>query len=254
MNLDAFQWGRRAAHEPGFVREIIAGSKLPEVGLATTLEEIITKRAEFLAAYQNEAYGAVYKTRLQKLIEAERRVFATSTKLSETAARSLFKLMAIKDEYEVARLYSNGAFAAQLSETFSSYDRLEFHLAPPAFSRKNAKGHLVKQRFGHWMLWAFGMLAKLKTLRGTPLDVFGYSSERRMERGLIAEFESDLEFAVTHLNSQNHADIAALLALPMSIRGYGHVKHDNAEKAQLQRRHLLEKLENPLPAMALAAE
>jgi indolepyruvate ferredoxin oxidoreductase len=254
MNIDAFQWGRRAAHEPDFVRAMIAEAQTPKAALSTSLDEIIAKRAAFLSDYQNAAYAALYIERLEAITVAEARVHPGSTALTETAARSLFKLMAVKDEYEVARLYTNGAFAVQLGETFSSYDKLEFHLAPPVFSSKNAKGHMIKRRFGGWMLKAFGILAQLKILRGTVFDVFGYSAERRMERGLSAAFELDLALAVERLTADNFDDIKALLALPMDIRGYGHVKHANVEKAKTLRRQLLEGLSEQTEPLAVAAE
>jgi indolepyruvate ferredoxin oxidoreductase len=254
MNVDAFQWGRRAAHEPDFVRAMVAKAQVPKAALATSLDDIISKRAAFLSDYQNAAYSAHYMQRLEAIKVAEAKVLPGSTALTETAARSLFKLMAIKDEYEVARLYTNGAFAAQLGDTFASYERLEFHLAPPAFSSKNAKGQMMKRRFGPWMLKAFGVLAQLKFLRGTAFDMFGYSAERRMERGLITAFEQDLAFAVERLNADNFDDIKALLALPMDIRGYGHVKHANMEKSKVQNSQLMAKIMERRPVLAVAAE
>ena len=254
MNVDAFQWGRRAAHEPEFVRGLLAKVVAPKAALASILQDIIEKRAAFLTDYQNAEYAAQYVRLLEGIKNAEASITPGSTNLTETAARSLFKLMAIKDEYEVARLYTNGAFAAQLNETFASYERLEFHLAPPAFSRQNAKGELMKRRFGPWMLKAFGLLAKLKGLRGTAFDLFGYSAERRMERGLVSAFEQDLAFAIARLKVENHSEMVALLALPMDIRGYGHVKHANAEKAKLQHSALVAKITAPQPAFAVAAE
>jgi indolepyruvate ferredoxin oxidoreductase len=254
MNVDAFQWGRRAAHEPDFVRAMVAKAQTPKAAFAAALDEIIAKRAAFLMDYQNAAYGARYVEKLAGIKAAEAAIIPGSIALTETAARSLFKLMAIKDEYEVARLYTNGAFAAQLGEAFSSYDRLEFHLAPPAFSPKNAKGQMIKRRFGPWMLKAFGVLAKFKFLRGTAIDVFGYSAERRMERGLITAFVQDLAFATERLNSVNFADINVFLALPMEIRGFGHVKHANVEKIKDQHASLAAKIMEPKSAFAVAAE
>ena len=137
---------------------------------------------------------------------------------------------------------------------FASYDRLEFHLAPPAFSRRNAKGELLKRSFGPWMIKAFGLLAKLKNLRGTMFDVFGYGAERRMERGLIAAYENDLAFAAAGLTTENFAEVTALLALPMEIRGFGHVKHTNFEKAKAEHGQLVERIRAPKPEFAIAAE
>ena len=254
MNVDAFHWGRRAAHEPEFVQAMIEKAQNPKAVLASTLDDVIAKREAFLTAYQNAGYGARFVQTLAGIKAAETKLLPGSTALTDTAARSLFKLMAIKDEYEVARLYTNGAFAAQLADTFSSYERLEFHLAPPAVSQKNAKGHMVKRRFGPWMLKAFALLARFKNLRGTKLDIFGYSAERRMERNLIEAFELDLIFAAEHLKPETAADLKSLLALPMDIRGYGHVKHANVKKVQTTRAELLAKLKTVKPAFAEAAE
>ena len=254
MNVDAFQWGRRAAHEPDFVQGMVDKARVAPPALATSLDDIIAKRAAFLTAYQNADYAARYKNLLEPVLAAEKNALGSSTLVSEAAARSLFKLMAIKDEYEVARLYTNGAFVAQLGEAFASYERLEFHLAPPAFSRKNAKGQLVKRRFGAWMLNAFGVLARFKVLRGTPFDVFGYSAERSMERGLITAYEQDLAFAAERLDPTHQADITELLSLPMEIRGFGHVKHANLEKTQIKRSHLMAKIAGEAQDLAIAAE
>ncbi|MGL4404494.1 MAG: DUF6537 domain-containing protein, partial [Notoacmeibacter sp.] len=162
--------------------------------------------------------------------------------------------MAFKDEYEVARLYTNGAFSAQLSETFSSYERLEFHLAPPVFSRKNAQGHMIKRRFGPWMLNAFKLLARFKSLRGTWLDVFGYSAERKMERQLIAGYEDDLAFAAKRLTLENQAQLNELLALPFEIRGFGHVKHQNVTQTKMRHEALMNELKQPINEFVVAAE
>src|SRR5690606_26066747 len=119
---------------------------------------------------------------------AEDRAAPGSTAVSEAAAKSLFRLMAVKDEYEVARLYTDGSFKRQLASQFQSYDRLEFHLAPPILGRRDADGKPRKSTFGPWMMKGFRLLAALKGLRGTALDVFGYSAERRAERALLADY------------------------------------------------------------------
>ncbi|MBP0438213.1 indolepyruvate ferredoxin oxidoreductase family protein [Tianweitania sediminis] len=256
MNIAAFRWGRRAACDPAFVRDLAdkrtAGSSEP--ALALTLAEIVERRAAFLVGYQNEAYARRYKDRVAQLAAAEDRVAPNSTVVAEAAARSLFKLMAIKDEYEVARLYTDGSFARQLSNQFSSYDRLEFHLAPPILGRRDAAGRAKKSSFGPWMLRGFNVLARLKRLRGTPLDPFGYMAERRMERTLLADFEADLDLIEAQLAPGRIEAAAALASLPLTIRGFGHVKHANAEKAQAERLRLRERLQAALPVQLEAAE
>ena len=139
--------------------------------------------------------------------------------------RSLHKLMAYKDEYEVARLYSDGSFRERLAAQFEGDYRLQFHLAPPLLAERDARtGHLKKRVFGSWMLPAFALLARLKFLRGTAFDVFGYSNERRTERRLVGEYEAVIEELLSGLDRDNHAIAVAIARLPLGIRGYGHIK------------------------------
>jgi len=132
--------------------------------------------------------------------------------------------MAYKDEYEVARLYTDGAFRQKLAEQFEGDFTLRFHLAPPLLAKKNAQGELVKQTYGPWMMKAFGLLARLKGLRGTAFDVFGYTEERRTERVLIGEYQDAVEELIAGLGAQNHALAVQVAALPEGIKGFGHVK------------------------------
>jgi indolepyruvate ferredoxin oxidoreductase len=241
MNVSAFRWGRRAGHAPDFVRELVddAGPKTVDRQFSTTLDEIVEKRVAFLRGYQNAAYAKRYADKVGQMREAEEKAKRGSTVLSEAVARNLFKLMAIKDEYEVARLYTDGSFAAQLSSTFSSYDRLEFHLAPPLLNRRDENGRLRKSTFGPWMMKGFRLLAGLKGLRGTMFDIFGHTAERRMERRLLAQYEDDLAMVGTRLNAANIEAAAALLSVPSLIRGFGHVKAENAGRAEAERERLI---------------
>ncbi|WP_127599214.1 indolepyruvate ferredoxin oxidoreductase family protein [Nitratireductor alexandrii] len=241
MNVDAFRWGRRAAHEPAFVRELIgrAGAAASAEKPADTLDEIVSRRAAFLAAYQDRAYGERYRRRVAAVQAKEAETVPGSSVVTEAVARNLFKLMAVKDEYEVARLYTDGSFARQLSAEFESYDRLEFHLAPPIMGRKGADGRPKKTVFGPWMMRAFRLLAAMKGLRGTRLDLFGYSQERRMERRLLAEYEADLDMVLSGLTPERAEAAAALASLPQIVKGYGHVKDANARKAAEERTRLL---------------
>ncbi|PSM17531.1 indolepyruvate ferredoxin oxidoreductase family protein [Nitratireductor sp. StC3] len=241
MNVDAFRWGRRAAHEPAFVRELIgrAGAAASAEKPADTLDEIVSRRAAFLAAYQDRAYGERYCRRVAAVQAKEAETVPGSSVVTEAVARNLFKLMAVKDEYEVARLYTDGSFARQLSAEFESYDRLEFHLAPPIMGRKGADGRPKKTVFGPWMMRAFRLLAAMKGLRGTRLDLFGYSQERRMERRLLAEYEADLDMVLSGLTPERAEAAAALASLPQIVKGYGHVKDANARKAAEERTRLL---------------
>ena len=243
MNLAAFRWGRRAAHEPEFVRARVAAatSGQSERTLAATLDEIVTTRSAFLAAYQNRAYAQRYERQVAAVRAAEEKARPGSTVLAETVARNLFKAMAIKDEYEVARLYTDGSFARQVSAQFESVERLEFHLAPPILGRTGTDGKPAKSSFGPWMMTGFRFLAGLKGLRGTMFDVFGRTQERRMERRLLAEYEQDIAMILDRLTPERFDAACALAAIPSLVRGFGHVKAANAERAAAERMRLLER-------------
>jgi len=169
-------------------------------------------------------------------------------------ARNLFRLMAIKDEYEVARLYSDGSFARQLASQFESWDSLEFHLAPPILGRKAPDGKARKSRFGPWMMKGFAVLAAMKGLRGGVLDVFGYTAERRMERRLLAEYEADLDLIRAALAPDRIAAAAALASAPALIRGFGHVKDESVRKARAERERQVKRLAAPTAPVLKAAE
>ncbi|MCR5856105.1 indolepyruvate ferredoxin oxidoreductase family protein [Mesorhizobium sp. J428] len=246
MNVAAFRWGRRAAHDPETVRKLVQSVQgAVAAPLAQTLDEIVAKRVEFLTAYQNAAYARRYAERIDRLRKAEAAAVAGSTAVTETAARNLFKLMAIKDEYEVARLYTDGSFRKQLASQFQDFDRLEFHLAPPILGRKGADGLPRKSSFGPWMMKGFGVLAAFKGLRGTAFDIFGYTAERKMERRLIADYEADLDLIEKHLSPPSVDAAVALASVPALIRGYGHVKMRNVEKARGERARLVDRLVSP---------
>ena len=158
-------------------------------------------------------------------------------------ARNFFKLMAYKDEYEVARLYSSGEFAQRLTEAFDGDFRLRFHLAPPLFARRNARGELVKSEYGPWVMTAFRWLARLRRLRGRALDPFGRTEERRAERRLVPEYESTLAGIVSRLGAANHALAVQVASVPEQIRGFGHVKAKSLQAAREARAQLLGRLE-----------
>lgn len=244
MNVSAFRWGRRAAHQPDFVRGLVVqpDTAAQNAAVAETLDDIIARRVAFLTGYQNAAYAKRYADRLAALRRAEASAVPGSTAVTEAAARNLFKLMAVKDEYEVARLYTDGSFAAELGKQFQSYDKLEFHLAPPIMGRRGKDGKPRKSSFGPWMMKGFRLLAAMKGLRGTVFDVFCYSTERRMERQLLAQYEADLELVAGALAPGKVEAAAALASVPALIRGYGHVRQASAEKAAGERLRLLDRL------------
>ncbi len=254
MNVSAFRWGRRAAHDPDHVRGLVDGATSSGRTLETTLEGIVEKRAAFLVQYQNAAYAARYKAQVDRVAAAETSVSGKPGPLSDAVARYLFKLMAVKDEYEVARLYADGSFQRQLNAQFSGYDRLEFHLAPPVLGRKDTQGHPRKTSFGPWMMRAFKVLAGLRGLRGTVFDVFGYASERRMERALVQTYLGDIDTVLTTLSPAKIASAAALLAWPEKVRGYGHIKQNSIHTIQSQRMNLANEITQDNRFSRIAAE
>ena len=165
--------------------------------------------------------------------------------LTETVARYLFKLMAYKDEYEVARLHTDRTFLDRVNGMFEGDFKLNYHLAPPVIAKKNAKGELQKQKFGPAMLTGFRFLAKLKGLRGTALDIFGRTEERKTERALIGEYRATLEEVIAGLTATNHATALELASLPEQIRGYGHVKDRNLAAARSRWAELLVRWRDP---------
>ena len=236
-NKRSFLWGRRAAVDLKKVERIATPAQAIVVQMPQSLESVIKKRVDFLTGYQDSAYASQYEQLVAKVRAAETAA-GLGNKLSTAVAKYYFKLMAYKDEYEVARLYTDGRFVEQLKTQFEGDFSLKFHLAPPLLAKKDGKGHLVKAQFGSWMWSAFKVLAKLKGLRGGAFDIFGYTEERKMERALIVEYREMIEALLAGLNADNHATAVALANLPEQIRGFGHVKEANvatfrAEKARL---------------------
>ncbi|MBL8588841.1 MAG: indolepyruvate ferredoxin oxidoreductase family protein, partial [Methylobacteriaceae bacterium] len=202
----------------------------------------------------NAAYAERYRAAVARIAEAEKRLAPGKAGLAEAAARYLFKLMAIKDEYEVARLYTDGSFARQLAATFEGDLKLEYQMAPPILGRRDpATGAPAKSSFGPWLTPAMRVLARLKGLRGTPLDLFGRTHERRMERQLLADYEARLSEIERGLTPEKHGVALALLSLPEKIRGFGHVKARHVEAARAEEATLMERWRAPAAA-PLAAE
>jgi indolepyruvate ferredoxin oxidoreductase len=217
------------------------------------LDEVIERRVALLTAYQDAGYARRYKSLVDRVRKAEAGKVPGSTGLTEAVARYYAKLLAYKDEYEVARLYSDPAFMQKIAGMFEGDYRLKFHLAPPILSRPDpVTGEAKKREFGPWMMKAFGALAKLKFLRGTAFDVFGHTAERRSERQLIADYEKTVEELVASLTRENHATAVAIAAIPEEIRGFGHVKARHLAAAKKKEGELLATLRNPRPAAKAA--
>ncbi|MCD8566428.1 MAG: indolepyruvate ferredoxin oxidoreductase family protein [Alphaproteobacteria bacterium] len=249
-NIKAFNYGRLAAHDPETIHALadaVRGDARDEV-ISNTLEQIIERRADHLTSYQNKTLATRYKALVERVRLAEGKVASNSTALAEAAAKYYHKLLAYKDEYEVARLYTDGTFLKELNAQFSGDFKLQFHMAPPILETKDpATGRPKKRTFGPWMLKTLSVLAKFKSLRGTPFDIFGYNPERKLERALIKEYEETVDLALQKLDSGNHALCIELLSVPEQIKGYGPVKMGNIQKAKALRESLLQKLENPAP-------
>ena len=206
------------------------------------LDELIAHRAGELARYQHQAYADRYLQRIEAVRAAEAPL--GSETLTRAAAVNLFRLMAIKDEYEVARLYSDGRFAAALGKTLTG-GKAKVLLAPPMLSPKDDKGRPRKMAFGSWMLrWGFPTLAKLKSLRGGPLDLFAHTAERRAERKLLADYEATLGKLIAGLTMERLPLAVKIASVPDQIRGFGHVKDAAIEKAAAEQAKLWAQWEN----------
>jgi indolepyruvate ferredoxin oxidoreductase len=236
-NKTAFEWGRRAAHDPAAVQKLLNPGQVVAFSprQKQSLDAMVQHRVDFLTAYQDAAYATRYQQLVQKVRTAEQALGAgDKLPLSEAVARYLFKIMAYKDEYEVARLHTDPAFAAKVNAMFEGDYTLRYHLAPPLLSAKNDKGELRKTAFGPWVRTAFKVLAPLKVLRGGALDVFGYSEERRQERALILEYVQAIESMLPSLALSNRDAAAAFARVPEHIRGFGHVKARHLAAARVQ--------------------
>jgi len=238
-NKAAFEWGRRCAHDLAAVQALFKAQQVIQFVKRPSLADTITTRVEFLTGYQDAAYAAQYKAFVEK-VQAAEAPLGGGTALSEAVARYLFKLMAYKDEYEVARLHTDPAFTARIADMFEGDYKLVHHLAPPLTAKKNEKGELVKRPFGPWMRSAFGLLAKMKGLRGGALDIFGRTEERKMERALIGEYRASIEELLKTLNAGNRALAVDIARIPEEIRGYGHVKERHLAAARTKWQKLLQ--------------
>ncbi len=247
FNQQAFLWGRRAAHDWDAVTQIAQLEQEPAAP-AQGLDETIEWRADYLTRYQNIAYADQYREFVGEVRCTERRLMGSrhgepgESQLGIAVARCLFKLMAYKDEYEVARLYSNGDFLAKLNHQFEGDFKLRFHLAVPWLSKRDkATGHLVKRTWPQWTMSLMSVLAKLKGLRGTRWDIFGYTRDRRMERQLINDYRGTIRHLLEDLSRENYATAVEIAALPDTIRGFGYIKAVSAEAARHQREQLLDR-------------
>jgi indolepyruvate ferredoxin oxidoreductase len=259
MNHAAFRWGRRAAVDLASVEALARpapDARDPVRTLSTSFDEIIARRVEFLTAYQNAAYAARYRRRVDAARAAEIARTPGKNGVAEAVARYLFKLMAYKDEYEVARLFADPSFLRQVrNEVDGDNLRFTFHLAPPLLARRNkVTGEPRKMSFGPWMLTVYKLLAKLKSLRGTALDPFGYTAERKIERQSVRDYETLLDELIARLSPENHYLAVGLAAIPEKIRGFGHVKLRHLAAAKADEATLLEQFRAGSAPLLKAAE
>ncbi len=260
MNQAAFMWGRRSCVDLNFVERLLdpEGDE-DNVKLDVhqsdedDFDSLLDKRHEFLIDYQNQNYADKYRNFVRQLVGAERDKFGGS-KVSQAVARYYFKLLAYKDEYEVARLHSSDDFKRKIDDQFEGKYTLRFHLAPPLFSKHDPEtGHLIKKEFGPWVMKVFKLLSKMKFLRGTRFDPFGYTQERRTERMLILEYEQTIKEVFLSLTKDNYDLAIEIASLPEAIRGYGHVKEENIRKTKDQEKVLLESYRRKSGAIKKAA-
>jgi indolepyruvate ferredoxin oxidoreductase len=255
---ESSEWGANAApRNPGNESELrglpegasgggdIAFLPLDDLRLSRSLDELIARRAAFLTDYQDAAYASRYTDLVAKVRSAEAIKAPGSNALTEAVARYFFKLMAYKDEYEVARLYTSGDFQRRLQQQFDGDYEVHFHLAPPLFAKKDAHGRLMKKEYGPWMFKAFGLLAKLRFLRGGTFDVFGYTEERKGERQLIADYGRTVDELLGALDGDRLGLAVEIASIPEHIRGYGHVKEKHQHAAKAREAELLGLWRNP---------
>jgi indolepyruvate ferredoxin oxidoreductase len=240
-NKQAFDWGRRAALDPELLRRAPDAQPIRFLP-RPSLESRIEKRKAFLSSYQNAQYAETYTEFVARVQSAEQ-ALGQGLRLTEAVMRGLFKLMAYKDEYEVARLHTDREFLDQIARDFEPGYRIAHYLAPPLLSRRNLRGELIKRRFGPWVRPLMSMLAALRFLRGSPLDVFGYTEERRAERALIAQYRDCIESLLSDLSAENLELAIQIAAIPDSIRGYGHVKERHLQTARGQWTSLMQQWE-----------
>ncbi|MBT6033360.1 MAG: indolepyruvate ferredoxin oxidoreductase family protein [Kordiimonadaceae bacterium] len=240
QNKKTFACGRIAAHDMAGLKEFVKPltNAALHADISTTTADIVQKRVKMLTEYQDQAYSERYLALLNKVSSFD------SGEIYVAVAKSYYKLLAIKDEYEVARLYTNGEFKQKLDAQFTGNYKLKFHMAPPIFEKKNSStGETEKREFGPWMMSALKMIARFKFLRATAFDIFAYSAERKMERHLITEYEEIVEIVLDKLNKDNYQLCLEILALPMSYNGYGHVKEKNIKLAKNTLITLLDELD-----------
>jgi indolepyruvate ferredoxin oxidoreductase len=248
-NQRVFKIGRLMAHDPDAVKTLLEqGATTPEWEvLSATTDELISRREADLVAYQSKSYAKKFTKLIDKVREAEAKLAGDSDEITQAAARYLYKLMAYKDELEVARLYTDGTWANEVKENFSGDYKIKFHMAPPLISKRDPiTGQLKKREFGEWMLSALKVASKFKRLRHTPLNPFGYSSERKEDKALLKQYKAVLNQIITGLTEENKEVALEMARVPEFVRGYGHVRTESVEVAEGRWKTLDDHFKNPM--------
>lgn len=243
QNLRMLQWGRLCAHDPQVAADLLKDREDPDAPkpyMDKTLSEILGHRTGLLTDYQNAAYAGKYAALVERVRAAETAMGATGDKLAKAVAHNYAKLLAYKDEYEVARLHSSAQALARVKARFGQDAQMAIYMSPPLFARRDkTTGEPKKYKFGPWILPVLGVLKHFKSLRGTMFDPFGHTTDRKMERSLIKDYEADIEVLLSCLNPQNHKQAVAIARIPEDIRGFGHVKEAQKAAAYQRRASLL---------------
>jgi len=254
-SLDTFRWGRTAAFDIK-AAEAAAAPAMPvveDLPIAPTLAYIVARRSNELVKYQDQAYAERYQQLVARVEQVEKEKGKGLTGLAEAVARNYYKLLAYKDEYEVARLYTDPAFMEKIRAQFGGDYSLRFHMAPPLFARPDpVTGKIEKSEFGPWMMKAFGLLAKLKGLRGGAFDIFGYTEERKTERQLILDYEKTVADLLDGLTTENHPTAILIASVPEHIRGFGRIMEEQLASAKAREVGLLAEFQNPTPHVSAA--
>jgi len=236
-NLTALDWGRRAALDLDAVLRQSSPAQVvrwvkPD---KEAIETLIARRSTDLVAYQNKAYAARFEALVRQVQQAEQQALPGSEQLTRTVLTQAYRLMAFKDEYEVARLYTDGRFEKQLRAQFEGNTRLTFHLAPPLLAERDpTTGHLKKRAYGPWVLSVMRLLTRFKGLRGGWLDPFGRTTERRLERSLAQMYPAMIEALLPGLTADKHAAAVKLAGIGAEVRGFGHIKERQLRQAAWQ--------------------
>jgi indolepyruvate ferredoxin oxidoreductase len=242
-NQRAFAWGRAAAHNWAEVQKKLTPTQAITLHRKEGLDSKVAKRVEFLTSYQNAEYAQQYRQWVERTRAAEAPLGKTT--LTEAVATQLFRLMAYKDEYEVARLHTHPEFLQKLDDLFEPGYRLGYHLAPPLLAKTDSRGELIKRPYGSYMHTVFRWLAPLKAWRGTAIDLFGHTEERRTERQLIADYQTLVATLLKGLTADTHAQALELARIPDGIKGFGHVKARNLKAVRQRWQSMLESWSNP---------